>query len=424
MIGGGAVSAEDQGLRGPRLAGLLALLCLGAFADLALSLATGSALGWLVPVISVTVSVLTIRGLTAGGRALFVSAGAGAVLSLAATAVLAIMNRSGGALSTFGIAEGTALTFLAVGCWRRATGQARWVVAVAVALSIPLLPLRLGVTGDLTLLVTAALLVTTVAVAVGGALRAADAQRRVAVSSVRRAEREEVARELHDVVAHHVTGMVVLTQAARTVAGRPSEVLVPVGGAAPSGAPAPSLDEALAAVERAGAEALTSLRSMVTVLRSTDADGPDGAPLEPTPTVADLDDVVRRFRESGAVHRVDVQIAPDALALGPQVQAALHRVVQESLTNAARYARGARNVRVNLTCTAGSAVLTVVNSGGRAGGPSDVGDQAAWSGGFGIVGMRERVAALGGTLTAGPSGELDGPTADGGGWTVRAQVPA
>ena len=151
---------------------------------------------------------------------------------------------------------------------------------------------------------------------------------------------------------------------------------------------------------------------MVAVLRSSDPDAA-AAPLEPGPSAADLEEVVRRFRDSGAAARVDLAIEPAARGLPATVQAAVHRVVQESLTNAARYARGADRVLIELTRSATQAVVTVQDSGGS--GDASGFERTVPGGGFGIVGMRERVDALGGSLEAGP-----GP---GGGWTVRARVP-
>ena len=145
---------------------------------------------------------------------------------------------------------------------------------------------------------------------------------------------------------------------------------------------------------------------MVAVLRAPDHGGPGAAPLEPTPTVDDLDEVVERFRASGAAARVELAVAPGARSLPAPVpapvQAPVLRVAQESLTNAAHYARGASRVSVELERCDGLAVLTVCDSGGRPGhAPGHAPDHASgpsgagrWGGGFGVAGMRERVAAL------------------------------
>lgn len=390
----------------------VAFLAVGAVLDLLLIVGGGSPAWPTVLVLLVVVSFVAVRGLRADGRGLFTAAGRAAALSLTGSVGLGIASvvNERWAATDFGLVEGVTLTLVLVACFRRAVGRQRIITAL-VALAVLALPLRLGWSLDVVPFLLAALSVGAVAAATGSVLRATDVSHRSAVSAVRRAEREEMARELHDVVAHHVTGMVVLTQAARAivdVSGRADRVAVARGADA-----GPRLDDALASVERAGAEALTSLRTMVAVLR---ASGPDGgeAPLEPALSGIDLVEVVRRFRDSGAAVRVDITVEPSARALPAPVQAAVHRVVQESLTNVARYARGAEWVRVGLTRTRNLAVVTVSDSGGR--GDEAVGSGwAASGGGFGIVGMRERVGVLGGSLEAGPE--------PGGGWTVRAEVP-
>lgn len=146
-----------------------------------------------------------MHGLRRGGDPLLRAAGQAAALSLIGSVGLAIAAVGSGASVGFGFVEGTALTLLLV-------------VTGAVALAVVALPARLGLVADTATLEAIAVVVAALAVATGSVLRSADASHHAAVTAVRRAEREEVARELHDIVAHHVTGMVVLTQAARTVA--------------------------------------------------------------------------------------------------------------------------------------------------------------------------------------------------------------
>lgn len=427
MATGGEGTGGDGaavGLSGWRWRATLVVLGLAALLDVFFVVegGAGTALALLALLVFTGVCALAVHGLRGGGDRLLRAASQAAALSFIGSAGLAIAAVGSGASVGFGFVEGTALTLLLVACWRRAASRGQQAVAGAVTLAVVALPTRLGLVADTATFEALAVAVTALAVATGSVLRSADASHHAAVTAVRRAEREEVARELHDIVAHHVTGMVVLTQAARTVANR-SDVLVPAGAAPPPGT-VPSMDDALAAIELAGAQALASLRSMVTVLRTPEPDDSGGPPLEPSPVVEDLQEMVSRFRRSGAADRVDLVMAPDARTLPPQVQAVLVRVVQESLTNASRYARGARSVHVDLACSKERVVLTVCDSGGRAGGVVAP-DGARWGGGFGITGMRERVAALGGTLTAGPTPDPNGRTGGGGpGWTVRAQVPA
>ena len=408
-------SPVDDTLRlvGWRWGTVLIVLAVGALLDVLLTAGSGSRAWPGVLVLLVAVPFGAVRGLRTGGRRLFTAAGLMSGLSLAGSVgwgIASVIDHRWAA-ADFGLAEGAALTLILVACYRRAAGRQRIVTAL-VALAVLTLPLRLGWSPDVVPILLAAFAVSALAAATGSALRATDVSHRSAVSATRRAEREEMARELHDVVAHHVTGMVVLTQAARAIVDEPAVAqrrTSPVRGALAD----PRLDDALATVERAGAEALTSLRSMVAVLRSSDLDGGE-APLEPTLSGADLAEVVRRFRASGAAVHVDYTVAPFARLLPAPVQAAVHRVAQESLTNVSRYARGAEWVRVEIARTRTHTVVTVSDSGGH--GEEVVGsDWAGSSGGFGIVGMRERVSVLGGSLEAGPT--------PGGGWTVRAQVP-
>ena len=217
-------------------------------------------------------------------------------------------------------------------------------------------------------------------------------QRRSArLAQARNDERLELARELHDTVAHHVTAIVVAAQAGVVVAGsRPEEA-----------------GRALESIERAGAEALDGMRRMVGVLRAG-ADG--GADRAPGHDVADVEDVVARFDPERT--RTRLEIAPEVrtAVLGPAIAATAFRVVREALTNVHRHAPGATTVSVGVHLQAGRLVPVVHNDG--TGTENPLRDP----GGFGLAGMRERVEALDGSLHAGP----DGP----GRWIVVAEVPA
>lgn len=217
-------------------------------------------------------------------------------------------------------------------------------------------------------------------------------QRRSArLAQARNDERLELARELHDTVAHHVTAIVVAAQAGVVVAGsRPEEA-----------------GRALESIERAGAEALDGMRRMVGVLRAG-ADG--GADRAPGHDIADVEDVVARFDPERT--RTRLEIAPEVrtAVLGPAVAATAFRVVREALTNVHRHAPGATTVSVGVHLQAGRLVTVVHNDG--TGTENPLRDP----GGYGLAGMRERVEALDGSLHAGP----DGP----GRWIVVAEVPA
>lgn len=202
-----------------------------------------------------------------------------------------------------------------------------------------------------------------------------------------RAERTRIARELHDVVAHHVSAIVVRAQAAdRVGADRPEEYRAAVRWIAP-----------------AGKEALTAMRSVVRVLRAPDE---GGAPLAPLPGLDDLAGVLDRVRGSGLAVDADL---PDPLPpCPPEAGLALVRVAQEALTNVLVHSAAAR-AGVTLAARPRRLTLRVHDAG-----PARTGTGGTHGGGNGVVHMRERAAACGGTLTAGP-----GPD----GWTVTMEVP-
>jgi signal transduction histidine kinase len=196
-------------------------------------------------------------------------------------------------------------------------------------------------------------------------------------------QRNELARELHDTVGHHVSAIAIQAQAGRTVAASHPDRAA----------------EALEIIENAASRALDEMRAMVGVLR--DGAKPDFAP---QPGVADIE---RLARGIGGRPRVDVHLSGDLAALPPSLAAALYRIAQESVTNAVRHARHPRLITVRVTDEGARVRLTVRDDG-------DV-TTAHAAPGYGIVGMTERAALLGGTLRAGP-----GPD---GGWTVDAVLP-
>lgn len=232
----------------------------------------------------------------------------------------------------------------------------------------------------------------------GGFLRSTDRQRREAVSEVRRAERVEIAADLHDFVAHHVTGILVQTQMARLLA-------------ASDPGPAPDrLDPVLAGIEHSATEALASMRRLVGVLRTqgAEADG-TAAPVRPVGDLAQLAELVDEFTRVGP--RAELSRAPSVPAALPhEVEAAAFRVVQEALTNVRRHAGDATGVTVGLRFADNALQVSVRDDGqGSAALP-----HAARGGGYGLVGLAERVSALDGELTAGPRER---------GWEVLARLP-
>ena len=222
----------------------------------------------------------------------------------------------------------------------------------------------------------------------GGLVREQRRLRAVESQKVVVEERTRIARELHDVVAHHMSAIVIRAQAAERLApGRP-EVAV----------------EAVRWIADAGKEALTGMRHAVQVLR--EADGLGGVELAPQPTLADLRGTVERLAPVG----LDVEIAlPDPLpAVDPQVELAAVRIAQEGVTNALRHAEARRAV-VRVAQEAGHLVVAVDDDGRSGKAP------ALSASGHGLRGMAERAAACG--------GRLDIALSDLGGWSVRATLP-
>ncbi|MFC4336684.1 sensor histidine kinase [Salininema proteolyticum] len=229
---------------------------------------------------------------------------------------------------------------------------------------------------------------TTVAVAIGLYLRGLDNTRKQSVDQVRQEERTEMAREIHDFVAHHVTGMVVRAQAARFAAvDRPEEAA-----------------RAFEEIEQAGTEALKSMRRMVAMLRRQE----DGAEYTPLGDIAQIKPMV----ESWARNDVDatVFLSPQLTAVPPDVEATAFRVVREALTNIRKHAPDAATVRVTVSRAEEGIEVTVRDNG------SGKNAKKFAASGFGLVGLSERVRAVGGLLRW-------GPREDGLGWEVSAFLP-
>jgi signal transduction histidine kinase len=205
-----------------------------------------------------------------------------------------------------------------------------------------------------------------------------------------RSERLRIARELHDTVAHAVSVMVLQQGAVRS--------RLPDGFA--------SEVSALLRAEEAGRQAVVELRRLLGVLR-TDGE----APVEPQPTLTQLDRLVEQARRDGLL--VDVQIVGTPRRLEPAVEVSAYRIAQEALTNVRRHAR-ARHVDVRLTYEPGCLRLHVSDDGtGRATDASLPHDGR--QPGYGLVGMRERVEVYGGRLS------VSSPST--GGFTVEAELP-
>jgi signal transduction histidine kinase len=256
------------------------------------------------------------------------------------------------------------------------TGFAIMLGSVAVALA-----LRRIEAGD----VVAALAVICAALGLGGALRYRAGARLRELEQVKLLEREQLARDLHDTVAHHVSAMAIRAQA----------------GIAASPARPDAAIEALRVIEAEASRTLAEMRAMVHVLRRNE-------PAERTPgkQLADLRELAGRSRVGPSVA---VELSGDLDDVPPRVGAAIYRIAQESVTNARRHARHATRIEVSVAADDTSVRLRV----------SDDGDSSAGrlitSPGYGLIGMMERAGLLGGTCEAGPN--------PGRGWTVTAVLP-
>ena len=199
-------------------------------------------------------------------------------------------------------------------------------------------------------------------------------------------ERARIARELHDVVAHSVSMMVVQAGAERRALGgeRPETAAV------------------LGTIEDTGRAAMAELRRLLGLLRRSD----DELALAPQPSLSHLDDLVEQVREAGMPVDLRIEGEPRPLAAGIDLSA--YRIVQEALTNALKHAGPARAL-VTVRYGDGELEIEITDDGADAA----AGDVVA--GGHGLVGMRERVALIG--------GDLDTGRRRGGGYAVRARLP-
>jgi signal transduction histidine kinase len=204
-------------------------------------------------------------------------------------------------------------------------------------------------------------------------------------------ERARIARELHDVVAHGLSVIVVQAVAERRA----------LHGSDPDAA---SIDATLSSIERCGREALVDLRRLLGLLRRTD----EPAALAPAPGLAQLEELLATVRAAGL--RVDVDISGEQSPLPQGLDLTAYRIVQEALTNVLKHAN-AHCVRVAVAFAHHQLDLEVSDDGrpGRGGAISTAGP------GHGLIGMRERATVFGGTVSAGAR--------DGGGWSVRARLP-
>jgi signal transduction histidine kinase len=239
----------------------------------------------------------------------------------------------------------------------------------------------------------------------------AERDRQVALAAAQ--ERTRIARELHDVVAHHVSLMAVQSEAAAALLpGRPAEAA-----------------KSVQIIGQTAREALTELRRLLGVLRGP-ADVAGGrASTSPSPSVSQLEAVLMQVRRAGIT--VDLRVKGSPGKLAPGVDLTAYRIVQEALTNTVRHS-GAAEAAVTVSYEPGYVTVSVTDTGngpvaataGRpakpaAADPRDApngGERPAGPGGFGLAGIAERVASCGGSMTVGPG--------QAGGFAVTARLPA
>jgi signal transduction histidine kinase len=209
-------------------------------------------------------------------------------------------------------------------------------------------------------------------------------------------ERASIARELHDIVAHSVSVMLVGVRGARDVLRTSPDVA----------------DNTLARVEASGEQSLAELRRILALLRAPE----HSAESRPQPSLAELDELVAGFRDAGLPVQLELTGEPQPLPGG--VELSVYRIVQEALTNVLKHSHPTR-VTVTLAFRGSRLELEVVDDGTTAArgaaAERSVNERAARGGGHGLVGMRERVAVLG--------GELETGRRVGGGFLVAARLP-
>lgn len=219
--------------------------------------------------------------------------------------------------------------------------------------------------------------------ALGTAVRFRERARDRSIAEVRLFERERLARELHDTVAHHVSAIAIQAEAGSALAASDPDASV----------------QALRTIKSEASRTLAEMRSIVGVLRRGD-DEPG-----PRKGLADLEGLADDDRQPS----IELEIHGDLDGVAPPIQTAVFRIAQEATTNARRHARRATGITVQVEGSAEDVEIVVTDDG-----DASYADPARASG-YGLVGMAERVSLHGGSLDAGPN--------PGRGWTVRAVLP-
>ncbi|WP_308406896.1 histidine kinase [Streptomyces sp. AC555_RSS877] len=345
-------------------------------------------------------------GLAAAGLMLCLAAGKWAFGALLAQSVLLVAAHTLGASTVSSLKVLAAVTLFELAVQRSGRRLAAGTTALALAVAVnrlddlpgELLPVlyKMGIVAGLPLLMGAYVRVTR-----GAALHARayahqqELRAEQQLLAARAAERTAIARELHDLVAHHVSSMVLRVGVAR-------HVVAP-------GSTDPRITDVLDDLHASGSAALTDLRRLVAVLRAPDHAGPDtGSLVTPWALPAALESVVAHSRRTGLV--VTASVDPRVARLDAVRGLAVLRLAQEGLANAAKHGGPGAHAELAVRVADGAVHVTIHDDGaGQARHPSP------GPSGHGLIGMRERVDLLGGRLDAGPAAR---------GWRLTAELPA
>jgi len=331
-------------------------------------------------------------------RLLPILAGGLGVASIVMTGVIVVGSGTHG--GSWGLAEAAGIMLVLVVVARRGATPLAIPAAVALVLALAAQPLRSGLNVPYFAGGLFQALLGLASASTGAYQRYTETARQQQMLVARADQRAEFARDLHDFVAHHVTGIVVQAQGARYVAEQDPERVA----------------AALERIEHAGTEAMTAMRRMVAMLRQPGTD----APLAPLAGLGDLPALTEGFSAAGGPP-VHLRVHGTVDHLPMEVTTSAYRVVMEALTNVRQHAAGATRVEVLVQRTADWLMVRVVDDGTpphratvhRATVHRATGHRERP--GYGLVGLTERVNAVGGWLRAGP--------AIGRGWAVDVRIP-
>ena len=364
-----------------------------AVAVLALALLDGY-LGWRVFYVSAPVPALVantgaVIGLVVARRHLLLGVGVAAFVSTAVSVVCAVFRFAGGAPfvggnAPPGVSEVAILGVLVAQCIRQSRTRVAAAATVMFACAlVALVELRM-ISLDSPRLNLGAIIVFIVFVGAGLYLRTVDGDRRSATVQARLDERAEMARDLHDITAHHLTAVVIQTQAAQLLREPLSA----------------SVLAALAGIERSGSEALAAMRAIVRDLRDV-AD----TPYAPTSPYEELLSLGRTAHDDEAPVRLVVDRSVETLP--STMQLSIQRIVREAIINARTHSTRVSEILVHVRHLGDHVEVDIDNDGTALHGREGTG--------FGIIGMVERAKSSGGSLTAGAR--------PAGGWRVHAMLP-